>query len=715
MDTWASDRIAEEQAALRRVAVLIAKGATPEELFAAVTTEIQLLLGTDITAVGRYDPGRVLTVVAHKSGTGKTPPTSHRTVLGGRNVATIVLETGRSTRMDDTSRVSGPGGEVIRKLGIRSTVAVPVTVDGRLWGVMMASNTGDEPLPPDTEWWLSGFTELVGTAIANAQALTELRGYANEQAALRRVATLVARGAAPEEVFAAVAAEAGRLMDADLTTVGRYEPDGLVTLGTWSNSGATAPFSAGTRIPLGGHNLITEVFQTGRTVRMDDYGVATGAAADVGHGWGYRAAIGAPIKVADQLWGAMVVALTRKERLPVNAAARLAGFSELAGTAIANAQAHVELREYATEQAALRRVATLVAGGAPPEDVFATVAEEIGRVVAADFATLSRYDADGMATAVGAWPSTGRFHHIAVGDRMALGGRNAATVVHQTGQPARIDNYGKASGTFAEAANRCGFRKAVGVPIRVAGRLWGVVVAGSAREEPLSRNTEARLAGFTELAASAIANAEAQAALAASRVRLVAAADESRRRIERDLHDGAQQRLVTLALQVREAQAMAPPEAAGLATRLDGVASGLGAVLEELRVIARGIHPTVLTEGGLEPALKALARSCAVPVSTRACVGRLPAVVEIGAYYVACEALANTVKHARARVADVDVAASHGMLRVRVRDDGRGGAVLGHGTGLVSIKDRVEALGGQITLDSPPGAGTTIEARIPLD
>ena len=163
---------------------------------------------------------------------------------------------------------------------------MPVTVDGRLWGIIFASSAGEEPLPPDTEERLCGFTELVATAIANAQTRMELRGYAEEQAALHRVATLVARGAVPEEVFAAVAAEAGRLLRADLTGVGRYTSDGVVTLGAWSKSGATAPFPEGTRTSLGGRNLVTQVFRTGRPVRMDDYGAASGAAAEVGRGWG---------------------------------------------------------------------------------------------------------------------------------------------------------------------------------------------------------------------------------------------------------------------------------------------------------------------------------------------------------------------------------------------------------------------------------------------
>jgi signal transduction histidine kinase len=715
MDTQVSDQITEEQAALRRMAVLVARGATPEEIFAAVTAEVQWLLDSDLAAVGRYGPDQMLTIVARRGAVNGNQPVPRRTPLGGRNVTTLVFETGRPVRMDDFSQASGPSREVLRRLGIRSAVGVPISVEGRLWGIIFASNTDQEPLAADAEERLSGFTELVGTAIANAQARMDLRGYADEQAALRRVATLVARGAAPEEVLAAVVAEAGRLLGTDLTWVGRYEADGVVSLGAWSNSGAAVPFHAGTRTSLGGRNLITQVFQTGRPVRMDDYGAATGAVADVGHGWGCSAAVGAPIKVEGRLWGVMLAGVTCAERLPADAATRLVGFAELAGTAIANAQAHMELRGYADEQAALRRVATLVAADAPPEEVFASVVEEIGRVVTADFATLKRYDADGTATIVGLWGGTDACCPFAVSDRMRLGGRNVTTLVHQTGQPARIDDFDEATGTFAEAARSWGFRSAVGVPIRVAGRLWGAVIVGSACKAGLSADTEVRLAGFTELVGTAIANAEAQAALTASRARIVSAADEARRRIERDLHDGAQQRLVTLALQVREAQAMAPPEIGELATRLDGVAGGLETALEELRVIARGIHPAVLTDGGLGPALRALARSCAIPVSLRVRVGRLPGPVETAAYYVACEALANTVKHARASAAEVEVEADDGMLRVSVLDDGRGGAAFGCGSGVVGLKDRVEALGGWITLHSPPGAGTALEAHIPLE
>jgi signal transduction histidine kinase len=708
------DRIAEEHAALRRVAVLVAKGVAPEEVFTAVTAEAGRLLRSDLAAVGRYSSGNTLTIVARWGTAGNRRPGSH-TRLGGTNAGTLVFETGQSVRMDDFSHLSGQGGEVVRQLGIRSSVAVPISVEGQLWGVVIVSNTGDEPLPADAEARLAGFTALAGTAIANAQARVELRSFAEEQAALRRVAGLVAQGALPEEVFAAVAAEAGRLLGADLTAVGRYESDCVVTLGAWSSSGAAMPFPAGAQVSLGGQNLITLVLETGQPVRMDDYAGATGAGANVGHGWGFRAAVGVPITVEGRLWGVMAVGPTREERLPTDAEAQLAGFTELMGTAIANAQARLEVRRYADEQAALRRVATLVASGAPPHDVFAAVTEEIGRLMSAEFATMSRYDGDGMATTVGMWNSTSIPLPVAVGDTYSLGGQNVTTLVFQTGQPTRMDDSAS-SGSIADTASQQGIQVAVGVPVKAGGRLWGVVIVASANKASLPADTEGRLAGFTELAGTAIANAEAQAALAASRARIVTAGDEARRRIERDLHDGAQQRLVTLALRLREAQEVAPPAAVDLVTRLDEVAEGLDSALEEVREIARGIHPAALTAGGLRPALRTLARRSGTRVDLRVQVqGRLPSPVEIAAYYVVSEALANTAKHADAGAVRVEMAVEGGVLRVTVRDDGRGGAAFGSGSGLLGLRDRVEALGGRLTLQSLPNTGTTLEAHLPVE
>jgi GAF domain-containing protein len=714
-----SERMAEEQAALRRVATLVARAAAPAEVFAAVAAEVGRLLEVDFTILSRYESDGAQVSVGAWSGTGAAVPfpVGTRVRLGGRNVVSLVVRTRRPARIDDYIGASGPVADAARGWGLRSAVGAPISVEGRLWGVISVASGQEQPLPPDTEARLAEFTELVATAIAGAQARVELHGYAEEQAALRRVATLVAGGVPPEEVFAAVTAEVGRVLHADLTVLGRYDPDGAQTVvGAWSSSGATTPFSVGTRVELGGRNMATLVFRAGRPARIDDYADTTSPAADLARKSGFRSAVGAPIRVEGRLWGVVNMASAGEEPLPADTEARLAGFAELVATAIANAQARVELRGYAEEQAALRRVATLIARATPPEEVFAAVAAEVGRLLSAEQALLNRYDPDGTATALAPWSSTGDAVPFPAGTRWSLGGRNVTTLVFRTRRPARIDDYAEATGPAADLTLSRGVRSIVGAPISVEGRLWGFISVMTARAEPLPADTEARLAGFTELVATALANAEAQAALTASRARIVAAADTTRRRIERDLHDGAQQRLVSLALHLRSTvQAAVPPEAGLLTAQLDGVADGLTGVLDELREIARGIHPAVLADGGLRPALKTLARRSAVPVRLDARIdGRLPEQIELAVYYVVCEALTNTAKHAHASVIDVQVETGEGALHVRVRDDGRGGADVTRGSGLIGLKDRVEALGGRILLRSPPGAGTAVEISLPL-
>ena len=380
-----------------------------------------------------------------------------------------------------------------------------------------------------------------------------------------------------------------------------------------------------------------------------------------------------------------------------------------------NAQLYAQFRRIADEQAALRRVATLVARAAPPAEVFAAVTAEVGRLLGTDHTSLLRYDPDGRATAVGAWTRTGVAAPVSLGNRVNLGGRNVTTLVFQAGRPARLDHYADTSGPAADLAQAWGIRASVGAPVNVEGRLWGAMTAVSASEEPLPTDTEARLAGFTELVATAIANTEAQAALTASRARIVATADATRRQIERDLHDGAQQRLVSLALRLRAARATVPPDLGELATELDSIGAGLNGALDEVGEIARGIHPAALAKGGLRAALRALARRSPIPVELdlRA-KGRLPEHVEVSAYYVVAEALTNAVRHARASAVSVEVEAVGEVLRVVVRDDGAGGAGFTGGTGLVGLKDRVEALGGRILLDSPRGAGTRVRVELPL-
>ena len=536
---------------------------------------------------------------------------------------------------------------------------------------------------------------------------------AEEQAALRRVAMLVARGVAQDELFAAVTQEMGWLLGADKTSLVRFEPDDTVMLvAAWSARPA--------ELPIGSSRPVDEVLrsmrETGRPWRRDPADLPlTGWFVEEARALGLRTFVGVPIMVEGRVWGVAVAACAADRPFALNAETRLGGFTELVATAIANAQSRLELRGYAQEQAALRKVAVLVARGAAPQEVFTAVAEEIGRLLEVDYTVLSRYDPDGLVTVVGGWAMTDPGRPLAIGLRLKPEGRSMHALVLHARRPMRIDDYAQTSGSLADLARDWDYRSSVGVPVNVVGRLWGVMIVGS-RVEPLPAGTEQRLAAFTELVATAIANAEAQAALAASRTRIVAAADATRRRIQRNLHDGAQQRLVSLALHLRgTVRAAVPPGARELTAQLDEVVAEVVGVLDELRELARGLHPAVLAKGGLPPALQTLARRSAIPVRLDIRVdGRLPEPVELAAYYTVAEALTNIAKHAQATVADVDMAVDEGLLRVRVRDDGRGGADPSGGSGLAGLIDRVEALGGRLALHSPPGAGTTVTIALPL-
>ncbi len=395
----------------------------------------------------------------------------------------------------------------------------------------------------------------------------------------------------------------------------------------------------------------------------------------------------------------------------------LRGISELRQEIAARERTEVSLRaseagyrRVADEQAALRRVATLVARGARPSEVFAAATDEVGRILSADVTWLRRYLPGPAAASIAAF---------AVGERLPpeeprpLGGRDIATLVHKTGRPARVQ--GSDWLLHDGKGQVLPITSGVGVPVVVEGSLWGVMAVASSTETPLPPDTEARLAAFTELIAVAIANAEAHDELSASRARVVASADETRRRIERDLHDGAQQHFVSLALQLRAVQASVPPDQAKLADELGRVATGLKDALADLRELSRGIHPAILAEAGLGPALRALARRSRVPVKLDVRIeDRLPERIEVTAYYILSEALTNAAKHANATVVHVDVDATHSAVRLAVRDDGVGGADPARGSGLLGLYDRVEAAGGTITIHSPIGEGTELLVELPL-
>jgi signal transduction histidine kinase len=714
---------AEEQAALRRVATLAARAAPPEEVFAAVAEEVGRLLTADLTTVARYDPGGVVMVLGAWRSSGAAVPFSigTRTSLGGQNMATLVFRTRRPARIDDYGDATGPAAGVGREWGFRAAVGAPITVEGRLWGVMTVVSTREAFLPAGTEVRLARFTELVAAAIANAQARVELRSFAEEQAALRRVATLVAGGAPPEEVFTAVTAEVGRLLEVDFTHLCRYDPDGAATTaGVWNPAGGVGPVPGETRWSLGGWNVTTSVFETGRPARIDDYGDASGAGAVVEREWGFRSAVGVPISVEGRLWGFMLAAYTHEEPLPADTEARLARFTELVATAIANAEgraqleeSHDELRRLADEQAALRRVATLVAHSVRPDDIFAAVSNEVGRLVGSDSATVMRYDDDGEGISyVGSASKVNAAFPVGVHWKFQEG--MASFEVYRTGRSARSGAHLiTVDSPIGDIHRRMGLISAVASPIVVEGRLWGAMAVQS--QQPLPMDTDERLERFTELLATAIANADSMSELAASRRRVIAAADDARRRIERDLHDGTQQRLVALGLALSLAQSNVPEQLPELRTQLGQVAAELTATNEELCELARGIHPAILSEGGLGPALRTLVRRAAIPVEldirTRT---RPPAPIEVAAYYVVSEALTNTTKHASASHAHVAVEERDALLYLSIRDDGIGGADPAGGSGLIGLRDRVQALSGSIEVNSRRGDGTAILIELPL-
>ncbi|WCB95459.1 hypothetical protein DSM104299_04204 [Baekduia alba] len=373
-----------------------------------------------------------------------------------------------------------------------------------------------------------------------------------------------------------------------------------------------------------------------------------------------------------------------------------------------------ELRVLADEQAALRRVATLVARGERPNTVFDAMVVEVGRLLGADSAGLTRYEPDGTGTLVCAWH--GADQGVEVGTQMAAGPGTLLDDVRR--QRRALRRRSSQAGTDAALAARLsvlGLRTIVGAPVVVEGRLWGVISGGWRGDDRVPADAEGRIGQFTELVATAIANAEGRAELAASRARIVAASDATRRRIERDLHDGAQQRLVSLALALRAAEAAVEPGQEALRAELEQTADGLASVLEDLQEMSRGIHPAILSKGGIGPALKTLARRSAVPVELDVRAdGRLPESVEAGAYYVVSEALANAAKHAQASVVYVAVTVDDGAISIAIRDDGIGGAHPGRGSGLTGLRDRVEALGGTLEIESGVGRGTALRARIPV-
>jgi signal transduction histidine kinase len=676
-------RLAEEQAALRRVATLVARAVPSAALFDAVTEEVGRLVGADGAALKRYESDGTSTVISSWRRTGCSLPAGDRTPVD---------------------------------VGFGSSVAAPVVVDGRLWGMAIVLSEQPGAFPIDTEDRLAEFTELAATAIANTQARQELSRLAKEQSALRRVATLVAKGVPPAEVFEAVSREMGCLVGVEAAALCRLDADYTgVVISDWTRAGTT-PTVAGLQFQVNPETAGWNILQTCRPTRIENYDDVPRPVAPLVDELGWRSSVAAPVSVDGHLWGMAIVLTTSAEPLPADTEERLVEFTALVETAIGNSEVREELTRLAEEQAALRRVATLVAHAASPAEVFKAVSAEVGRLIPADAAALSRYEPGGAVTPLGGWTKAGGYHDgFRIGERLRVDPGTATWGVFTTRGPARIDGYEGLSGRGAELGRAAGWRSVVAAPIIVDGRLWGAMNVASTTEEPLPHDTEERLVQFTELLATALANAESRAALDASRARIVATADATRRRIERDLHDGAQQQLLSLALEVRAAQAATPSEWSKHRADLSHIAEGLTNVLDQLREIALGIHPAILGEGGLAPALNTLARRSPIPVELDVHAdGRLPEPVEVAAYYVVSEALTNAAKHARSSSVRVGLEIDNGALRVAVRDDGIGGADPERGSGLLGLKDRAEALGGTLSIESDEGTGTVLVAELPL-
>ncbi|MDN3351543.1 CHASE3 domain-containing protein [Actinomadura sp. DC4] len=387
-------------------------------------------------------------------------------------------------------------------------------------------------------------------------------------------------------------------------------------------------------------------------------------------------------------------------------------FNVMAGSLQADRQ---QLRRVVEEQGALRRIATLIARGVSPAEIFTAVASELGRIQGMEYAVVNRFEPGLVATAVGHWTSPGAPDIMPpVSGRWPVEDQSAAAQIIRTLQPARV-NTDRATSTIGVWSRVHGIRYVVGCPITVSGHLWGMIAVFSLDHEPPPEDTEERLVEFVELLATAIANAENRNELLASSARIVAAADEARRRVERNLNTGPQRRLTALGEDLRVTQATVDPRLGPLREHLARTVRGLDSVLDDLREISRGLHPATLSRSGLRNALEALTQRSEVPAALNARIGRnLPDHIQVAIYYTVSEALTNVAKYSQATSVHIDLSVEETTLRLRVNDDGVGGADPTRGSGLLGLKDRIESLGGTIKVVSPSGGGTSLLVEVPV-
>src|SRR4051794_10047323 len=543
-------------------------------------------------------------------------------------------------------------------------------------------------------------------AVGEERRLVELERVVDEQAALRRVATLVAAGGTEADLAGAGSSEVGGLFGAQSAIVVRWDGDTMRVIGSWRADFADVGV-AGAVLSYGGDTITARVVETAAPARLDaaaDLRTEFGRQRWAELGWG--ASIGAPIMVDGKVWGG--VAASRREPGDPSGPGeeeRLSDFSALVAQAIVNAEARSETAALVAEQSSLRQIAMLVAAGRPQAAVLDAVTEEAGMLFRAASVSLVRWEGvqDEVVVAA-AWEGAGSapdrerslYHPDPRGPTLA---------VLETG----------AACHGIESSPERGSVAVIAAPVIATGRLFGALTAARAAEDPFPAGAEIRLRSFADLAAQSISNERAQAELRASRARLVQTADEARRRLERNLHDGAQQQLVSVSLALRLVERMFEANPSTARVVLHEASNELADAMQELRELARGLHPALLSELGLGPALDALSARSPFPVEiTDVPEDRLPGPVEAAIYYVVSESLTNAAKHAAAASATVSVLCSSDTVTVEIADDGSGGASLDAGSGLRGLVDRVEALGGELTVSSPRGAGTLVRAELPL-
>jgi signal transduction histidine kinase len=691
--------LADEQAALLRVAALVARGAAETAIFDAVAVEAAALIDDEPTTLVRYEGRRTFTVLATRKG---PAPVGVRFTVPEDDVGTLdaMLRTLKPARLDRYADVADQSFSR-REFGVGSSVSVPVVVHGRLWGSLGTLNEGRR-LPAETEGRLAKFAELVASALANVEARAELARFGAEQAALRRVAELAASGASSPHVLQAIVTEASGLFDGAVVSLVREG-----TSGTWRRievDGGPGGGSTPSAASVDEDTLARSVLTTGRPARVQDDGDLPSAARpeDEGFLW----ASGVPVRVEGETWGALLA--TRGQRpLPSGTEDRLTQFAQIAATAVTGARSRDALSRLAGEQAALRRVAELVARGAALDEVFDAVATEASNILGESAANLFRYD-DGLATVVAACRSP-----VPVGLQTPTDGDSAGARLLRARRPLRFATL--AGTASAELARELHVGALVVVPITVEGRIWGGLSTTTSGDPPPA-DAEDRLAEFAELAAAAIASAENKAKLRASRARVVTTADETRQRLQRDVHDGAQQRLVQTVLTLRLGLDAAGRGEDTIGLMREALVHAERATVE-LRELVHGILPASLSRGGLRAGLESLITGLTVPVDLDVSAlpeERLPAELEVTAYFVVAEALTNVVKHAKATLARVGVAREAELLTIEVTDDGIGGADPHGGTGLTGLSDRVDAMDGTLFLASPGGTGTIVRVTLPV-